>query len=96
MPNRSVVVRPEERPAAIWRMARFRFARGAKSAEMLGRQARNDADGESARDQQRGGADNSVSRLHGTKVAKANDADDQPADCQATAPAQGAQHCAGA
>ena len=31
-----------------------------------------------------------------TKVAKANDADDQPADCQAAQAAQGAQHGAGA
>jgi hypothetical protein len=46
---------------------------------------------------ERSGADNPVlARIPGTKVAKANDADDQPVDCQAAAPAQGAEHGAGA
>ena len=35
-------------------------------------------------------------RVAQTKVAKANNADDQPADCQSAQAAQGAQHGAGA
>ena len=47
------------------------------------------------RNQKGAGADNSVlARIPGTKVAKANDADDQPVDCQAAAPAQGARNTA--
>jgi hypothetical protein len=99
LPNRSVVVRPEERPAAIggWRDFVLRVeqrrgkCRGHKPETMR-------TDVMSAKRNQKGaGADNSVlARIPGTKVAKANDADDQPVDCQAAAPAQGAQHSAGA
>src|SRR6478735_2936418 len=80
-------------------MARFRFARGAKTrGKCRGHKPETmRADVMSAKRNQRGaGADNSVlARIPGTKVAKANDADDQPVDCQAAAPAQGAQHSAG-
>ena len=100
---RLIAVRTGERPPLAMRMARFRFARGnAIRKRVAGR-------GFDARERERrrrawhgAGAKKDAGRQpptsfrldEPTEVAKAN-ANDQPADCQAAAPAEGAQQGSG-
>src|SRR6266568_81900 len=75
-----VVVVRTEKRPRVERMARFRFARG--------NDAQNNARGRFPR--------KNAGRKPEKKVAKANDADDQPVDCQTAQAAADPQHGAGA